>query len=576
MSHLQTTLKRIPLIASLVLLPLTVILVIDPFHWKLLPTQFVSELRFTSAPDQDHDEHDHDEHDHDHDDHDHDDHEHDDHEHDDHDDHDEHDHDHDHGDARSASASSKDPTSKVDQSLLHLSSQQRDAVDDDHSHHHGQGMDHEESALELSERALRSIGLSEQRLLEIKLSAFERCITVPAVIVEKAGQTQLNVSAPMTGLVTHVHAVQGSAINPGDLLFQVRLTHEDLVNAQTGFVKTLGELQVEEREIERLRKVTSSGAVAGKQLLERQYSRDKLVAIKRAQREALLLHGLTESQVENIEEHGELLKEMPIFAPTVDHHSHGEFSNTFQETRSGVQDVLETSLESNGVCEVQSDAITGSLSNPLILQRLEAHKGEAVHAGDSLGILANYQSLFIEGIAFEQDIEAIRKASAGELQVTAIFQQTASSSERLKNLKIAYLSNKIDADDRTLRFYVELPNTMTDDRTVGNSRYINWRYLPGQRLQLNIPIEIWENQIVLPVDAIVQEGLDTFVFQHSGDHFDRMPVHVKYRDQHNAVIENDGALTIGSRIASRGAHQMQMALKNKAGGGTDPHAGHNH
>jgi hypothetical protein len=32
----------------------------------------------------------------------------------------------------------------------------------------------------------------------------------------------------------------------------------------------------------------------------------------------------------------------------------------------------------------------------------------------------------------------------------------------------------------------------------------------------------------------------------------------------------------GDVVAQRGAHQMQMALKNKSGGGVDPHAGHNH
>ena len=42
------------------------------------------------------------------------------------------------------------------------------------------------------------------------------------------------------------------------------------------------------------------------------------------------------------------------------------------------------------------------------------------------------------------------------------------------------------------------------------------------------------------------------------------------------VIENDGSLFPGDVVAKRGAHQLQMALKNKSGGGVDPHAGHNH
>ena len=107
-------------------------------------------------------------------------------------------------------------------------------------------------------------------------------------------------------------------------------------------------------------------------------------------------------------------------------------------------------------------------------------------------------------------------------------------------------------------------------------RFVSWRYRPGQRLQLRIPVEQWEQQIVLPIEAVAREGAEYFVFQQNGTHFDRLPVHVKYRDQFSAVIANDWQLFPGDVVAMRNAHQMQMALKNKAGGGVDPHAGHNH
>ena len=32
----------------------------------------------------------------------------------------------------------------------------------------------------------------------------------------------------------------------------------------------------------------------------------------------------------------------------------------------------------------------------------------------------------------------------------------------------------------------------------------------------------------------------------------------------------------GDVVAARGAYQMHLALKNQAGGGVDPHAGHSH
>jgi hypothetical protein len=105
---------------------------------------------------------------------------------------------------------------------------------------------------------------------------------------------------------------------------------------------------------------------------------------------------------------------------------------------------------------------------------------------------------------------------------------------------------------------------------------MSWKYRPGQRLQLRVPVEEWEQQFVLPVEALAQEGAEYYVFQENGDHFDRIPVHVKYKDQFSVVISNDGSLFPGDVIARRGAHQMQMHLKNQSGGAVDPHAGHNH
>lgn len=441
------------------------------------------------------------------------------------------------------------------------------AEDDPHAgHDHGAHAGHsEETSLELSAQALRNIGLSEATIQPVKLETFRRSITVPALVVERPGRTRVQVATPMTGVITHVHAVQGEAVEPGTLLFQIRLTHEDLVNAQTEFVKTLGELEVEEREIKRLQSVTQSGAIAGKLLLDREYARDKLTALLRAQREALKLHGLSEAQVDQIATERRLLRELQVFAPSIDSHGDDELKLTGRLVRqaSFQQPVAPADIEQPH-------------SGPLILQQLDVHKGQSVNAGETLCILTDYDKLFIEGMAFEQDVSQLREASAKEWSVDAVFQQADDKTEVVKGLKLAYLANNVDLTSRTLHFYVRLPNEVTKDRRDQGNRYVEWKYLPGQRLQLRIPVEEWPDQIVLPVDAVAREGAESFVFQQNGDHFDRIPVHVKYRDQYSAVIENDGSLFPGDVVALRGAHQMQMALKNKAGGGVDPHAGHNH
>ena len=220
--------------------------------------------------------------------------------------------------------------------------------------------------------------------------------------------------------------------------------------------------------------------------------------------------------------------------------------------------------------------VDASHTAPLILQDLNVHKGQSVSAGETLCVLTDYEELFIEGLAFEQDIGQLRHASELGWTVDAILNQPGSEAPVLEGLQIAYLADKVDAESRTLRFYVRLPNEITKDRRADGDRYIEWKFLPGQRMQLRVPVETWPKQIVLSVDAVAREGAESFVFRQNGNHFDRVPVHVRYRDQYSAVVANDGAIFPGDILAMRGAHQMQMALRNKAGGAVDPHAGHAH
>jgi hypothetical protein len=129
---------------------------------------------------------------------------------------------------------------------------------------------------------------------------------------------------------------------------------------------------------------------------------------------------------------------------------------------------------------------------------------------------------------------------------------------------------------RALKFYLLLPNKLIEGSSPAKNNFVAWRYRPGQRMEARIPTsDVLRNKIVLPSDAVVIEGPNAFVFEQNGDNFDRIDVHVLYRDKDTVVLENDGQL-VGSSIAMNGAYQMHLALKNQSGGAIDPHAGHNH
>ncbi len=414
--------------------------------------------------------------------------------------------------------------------------QTNDKPHDDHAGHAHVGHD-AATSLELSQKSLRNVGFQPY---VVKPRPFTKTTAVPAMVVERPGRSQLQVTAPMTGVVKKVYAIEGTAVESGQPLFDLRLTHEDLVTAQREFLQRVQELDVVKRELERLNSV-SDGVIARKRILEREYEKQKIEAALLAQREGLLLHGLSETQVTAIRDQRSLLRQLTVTAP------------------------------------VAADSAENSEQPCLFnMQTLNVKPGQQVDAGDSLCVLADHAHLYIEGKAFEDDAEHLNRVLQQGWQVSAVLMTQGQRRDAEENLQILYLSDRVEAESRAFHFYVDLPNQIIRDQQVDGRRFIGWKYKPGQRFEVRIPLEKLDNRLVLPVDAVVEEGAEAFVFQQNGDHFDRVEVHIEDRDQDQIVIANDGSLYPGAIIAAQGAYQMHLALKNQSGGGVDPHAGHSH
>jgi membrane fusion protein, heavy metal efflux system len=361
-------------------------------------------------------------------------------------------------------------------------------------------------------------------------------------VVERAGRTETTVSAPMTGIVTRIWPIRGEAVSPGAPLFELRLTHEDLVERQSLLLKSLEELDVVNREVARLEHVAADGAIAGKTLLERQYERSKIEAGIRAEKQGLALHGLTPQQIGQIESQRQLVQTITVLAPPLAEdmccHSHEAF---YQVTQ------------------------------------LSVKTGDHVVTGTPLATVADHCELHIEGKAFEQDAPALNAAAKAKATVTALVEEGQRAKQEIRGLSLVYVESEIDRESRALRFYVSLPNELvSNEKRPDGHRFVAWRFRPGQRAELLLPVEHWKDRVVLPVEAVVQEGAESYVYRLEGKRFVRRPVHVEYRDQRSVVLEPDANLAVGDVVAVKGAYQIHLALKNKAGGGVDPHAGHNH
>jgi membrane fusion protein, heavy metal efflux system len=418
------------------------------------------------------------------------------------------------------------------------------AHDDGHGEHgHAEGEhthDHpghsDATSIELSPQALKNIGYKP---LTVTLTNYNKTLSLPGMVVERPGKSQITVSAPLGGVVTKIYVIEGEAIAAEAPLFDIRLTHEELVTAQGEYLKSAEQLEVINREINRLQSI-AEGVIAGKRIIEQEYEKTKIEASLRAQREALMLHGLSEAQVDAILKKRELLKSATVHAPKHDDD-----------------------------CECKLDHL-------FHIQSLNVRTGGQVNAGDPLCVLADHCELYIEGTAFEEDAAQLRKAVAAGASVSANLLVRDQQEKPVEDLQFLYVSDRVDRESRALKFYVKLPNYIVLDRKDGAHRFLQWRFKPGQRVELSVPVDKWEGRIVVPADAVTSDGAENFVYRQNGKHFDRVPVHVEYRDKRSAILANDGALFPGDVIAGNGAFQIHLAVKNKSGGGIDPHAGHNH
>ena len=133
--------------------------------------------------------------------------------------------------------------------------------------------------------------------------------------------------------------------------------------------------------------------------------------------------------------------------------------------------------------------------------------GQTVQAGDLLANLANHQSLFVIGHAFKREAGLLEQAAQNKVPLGIEF---AEDSNELwpaidQQFQIRHLSNTIDTATRTFDFFVPLLNQSRTYQKDGMT-FLVWRFRPGQRTRIEVPVEKFANVFVLPSEAVVREG----------------------------------------------------------------------
>ena len=434
----------------------------------------------------------------------------------------------------------------------------RSVVPDEDENHEEEG-DH----VALTEQAYANL---ELRMGTVPSGDYWKTLLVPARVVEIPGRSDLSVSAPVTGIVEQVDVLPGQSLVRDVPLFAIRLTDQALIDAQSKLLEAITRQEVARQEIARLSPLMKSGAVSGTKIRDLEYELKQLKAQQSTLLQELGSRGLPKSTIEKLVDSRQLASTLSIYPPSF------------------VEDGERSQADTSGYS----------------VENLMVHPGKSVSRGDLLCSVAYHSRLYLEGTAFQDDLAVLDQIAEQGWKV--LVEQHGQSHQHDGGilLELLRVDNHVDEETQSVKFYLELPNAVTRERQADGRRFEQWRFRPGQRLHLRLPVEHWQNQLTLPVEAVVVEGPNVFVFtEHhheedssgstagdsamdSGEQTDHdeddifielepVPVRLLHRDDKTVVIADDGQIRRDQPVALNNAYKLYLAMKMQAGGG-----GHGH
>ena len=405
--------------------------------------------------------------------------------------------------------------------------------------------------------AARNIGLDESTIVKLEAVEFFKSITIPAVVTERPGWSVMTVPSTVSGVITRIYQESGVSVQSGQPLFDIMLNQQELIKGQSEYLAMLKKLEINAAEIQRLGGIDET--VIPKTWRDKQYEKMQLELELETQKISLLLQGLTEDDItESLKNKGEIIRTRTIYAP---------------QTAGNETECTDYTVD-----------------------KLFVTVGKNVEVGESLCQLSDLCELSIEGMVFATNESIINRALDNKLRVNAVFEGNDGFRQRVDDLVIRSIDNRIDPSSGTLFCYVDLENESTSyeipaKHGTDSRRYIQWRFKPGQRCELNVEYESLPNCFVLPVDAITYDIQEPVVFEWVGNEevgnegdrkiWRKRPVHIIFRTKDSIAIANDGSVFPEAKIATKGATLILAALENanqkKIGGsGGIQHGDHIH
>ncbi len=411
--------------------------------------------------------------------------------------------------------------------------------------------DSELEILELGPQARKNLGLTTKAA---RPTEYWRTVTIPGMVQDRPGVSDRGVTSPVAGSIAEIHVYPGDTVRPGERLVTIALFSEYLQATQSELFKASSEIALLRKDIERLSAVASAGGIAGSKLIQMRNEIQRQEALSQSAKQELLNRGLSPAQVDQVVQ-GNFVATIEVVAPPP-----RNLTPSNQPIRQPI--FSPASL-------VINDSDDGSVGYEV--QSLAIELGQTVQAGQLIADLANHKHLYVVGHAFKREAGFLEQVARDGREIEIEF---ADDNAELwpplnQSFQVRHLSNSIDVANRTFDFFVPLENQSHRYDKAGET-FIVWRFRPGQRARIHVPVEQFENVFVLPAEAIAREGPEAYVYRQNGDLFNQIPVSILHEDRRSVVIANDGSITPGTYIAQGGGASLRRILKSQSAAGEKP------
>jgi RND family efflux transporter MFP subunit len=186
----------------------------------------------------------------------------------------------------------------------------------------------------------------------------------------------------------------------------------------------------------------------------------------------------------------------------------------------------------------------------------QAIPGAMVEAAEKLVELIDTSVVWVEGDVVEPLLTAVHTGQQARIRVAAYPEAVFTGTVRT-------LGRTVDPDKRTVHVWIEVTNP-------------GGRLLPEMFADVTLVTQVATEALVVPLDAVITEGAEQFVFVENGDTYVRQSLMLGLRD--DRYVEVREGLFPGDRIVVRGGYELnaaRMAATQPGAGGHD-HSTHAH